>query len=132
MTETDSSGRADGVPPPRRAEDFDGAYAGTPPWDIGRPQPAFLALAEAEKLVGPVLDVERRQLLDAERTAEPAAELQHDLVDNALQRDSIPGIGLREASQAVLPQADQRFKADRGRAHDAPPWPSGVSVRRAP
>ena len=57
MTETDSSGRADGVPPPRRAEDFDGAYAGTPPWDIGRPQPAFLALAEAEKLVGPVLDV---------------------------------------------------------------------------
>ena len=24
---------------------FEGAYAGTPPWDIGRPQPALEALA---------------------------------------------------------------------------------------
>ena len=32
---------------PRRPEDFDAIYAGTPPWDIGRPQPAFLALAES-------------------------------------------------------------------------------------
>ncbi len=28
-----------------------------PPWDIGRPQPALLALARAGALVGPVLDV---------------------------------------------------------------------------
>jgi cyclopropane fatty-acyl-phospholipid synthase-like methyltransferase len=42
---------------PRRAEDFDALYAGTPPWDIGRPQPAFLALAEAGAIRGRVLDV---------------------------------------------------------------------------
>jgi SAM-dependent methyltransferase len=42
---------------PRRPEDFDALYAGTPPWDIGRPQPAFLALAEAGQLRGRVLDV---------------------------------------------------------------------------
>jgi 2-polyprenyl-3-methyl-5-hydroxy-6-metoxy-1,4-benzoquinol methylase len=42
---------------PRRPEDFDALYAGTPPWDIGRPQPAFLALAEAGALRGRVLDV---------------------------------------------------------------------------
>ena len=41
----------------RRPEDFDAVYAGTPPWDIGRPQPAFLALAEAGALQGRVLDV---------------------------------------------------------------------------
>jgi SAM-dependent methyltransferase len=42
---------------PRRAEDFDELYAGTPPWDIGRPQPAFVKLAEAGALGGRVLDV---------------------------------------------------------------------------
>ena len=31
-------------------------YAGTPPWDIGRPQPAFASLAGAGALTGPVLD----------------------------------------------------------------------------
>jgi SAM-dependent methyltransferase len=37
--------------------EFDAMYAGAPPWDIGRPQPAFLALATAAKLHGKVLDV---------------------------------------------------------------------------
>jgi cyclopropane fatty-acyl-phospholipid synthase-like methyltransferase len=32
-------------------------YAATPPWDIGRPQPAFLELAERGALRGRVLDV---------------------------------------------------------------------------
>jgi SAM-dependent methyltransferase len=47
-----------GPPPlhPRRPEDFDALYAGTPPWDIGRPQPAIQALAEAGALRGRVLD----------------------------------------------------------------------------
>lgn len=31
-------------------------YRGTPPWDIGRPQPAFVALADAGRLKGAVLD----------------------------------------------------------------------------
>jgi cyclopropane fatty-acyl-phospholipid synthase-like methyltransferase len=32
-------------------------YAGTPPWDIGRPQPAFVELADAGAIRGRVLDV---------------------------------------------------------------------------
>jgi 2-polyprenyl-3-methyl-5-hydroxy-6-metoxy-1,4-benzoquinol methylase len=35
---------------------FDDAYRGTPPWDIGRPQPAFVALAEEGAVRGSVLD----------------------------------------------------------------------------
>jgi SAM-dependent methyltransferase len=38
------------------AEEFDASYAGTPPWDIGRPQTMFLALANAGALRGRVLD----------------------------------------------------------------------------
>jgi SAM-dependent methyltransferase len=40
-----------------RPEDFDLLYAVTPPWDIGRPQPAFVALAQAGAIQGRVLDV---------------------------------------------------------------------------
>jgi SAM-dependent methyltransferase len=36
---------------------FASAYEGTPPWDIGRHQPAFAVLADAGEIVGPVLDV---------------------------------------------------------------------------
>jgi cyclopropane fatty-acyl-phospholipid synthase-like methyltransferase len=39
------------------AEHFNAAYGSTPPWDIGRPQPAFAALAEAGAIRGRVLDV---------------------------------------------------------------------------
>ena len=35
---------------------FEDAYRGTPPWDIGRPQPVFEALAESGDIVAPVLD----------------------------------------------------------------------------
>jgi len=35
---------------------FEQAYEGTPPWDIGRHQPAFEALADAGEIVAPVLD----------------------------------------------------------------------------
>jgi cyclopropane fatty-acyl-phospholipid synthase-like methyltransferase len=42
---------------PRRPEDFDVLYEGRPPWDIGRPQPAFQALADAGAIGGRVLDV---------------------------------------------------------------------------
>jgi cyclopropane fatty-acyl-phospholipid synthase-like methyltransferase len=43
---------------PRPPHDFDAIYAvGSPPWDIGRPQPAFHYLATAGKLAGRVLDV---------------------------------------------------------------------------
>lgn len=44
---------APGVP-----HDWDDSYAGVapPPWDIGRPQPAFLRLAELGALTGSLLD----------------------------------------------------------------------------
>ena len=35
---------------------FEDAYRGTPPWDIGRPQPAIERVAEAGQVTGPVLD----------------------------------------------------------------------------
>jgi 2-polyprenyl-3-methyl-5-hydroxy-6-metoxy-1,4-benzoquinol methylase len=35
---------------------FNDAYLGTPPWDIGRPQGAYRALADAGQLQGRVLD----------------------------------------------------------------------------
>jgi cyclopropane fatty-acyl-phospholipid synthase-like methyltransferase len=36
---------------------WNSVYEGSPPWDIGRPQPDFVRLAEAGKLQGRVLDV---------------------------------------------------------------------------
>lgn len=39
-------------------EEFDALYdLGTPPWDIGRPQHAFVGLADADEIRGRVLDV---------------------------------------------------------------------------
>ena len=40
----------------RSVHEFDAMYAETPPWDIGRPQPAFLELARSGALHGRVLD----------------------------------------------------------------------------
>jgi cyclopropane fatty-acyl-phospholipid synthase-like methyltransferase len=57
MTETGDHGGVDRIQHPPRAEDFDAIYAATPPWDIGRPQAAFLHLAETGALRGRVLDV---------------------------------------------------------------------------
>jgi cyclopropane fatty-acyl-phospholipid synthase-like methyltransferase len=39
------------------ARAYDAAYAGVPNWEIGRPQRAFVHLAEAGLVRGPVLDV---------------------------------------------------------------------------
>lgn len=44
-------------PAPHRALEFDAAYAGTPPWDIGHPQPAFASLAQSGLVIGRVLDI---------------------------------------------------------------------------
>ena len=53
----DSSGSAGPREVPT-AHDFEAMYvAGRPPWDIGRPQPAFRELADRGLLVGRVLDV---------------------------------------------------------------------------
>jgi cyclopropane fatty-acyl-phospholipid synthase-like methyltransferase len=55
-----AQGRRNGMPEPGRSprqDEFDAMYTGTPPWDIGRPQPAFLELAEQGAVRGRVLDV---------------------------------------------------------------------------
>jgi SAM-dependent methyltransferase len=50
--------RKPGPPRSEQAERFSAMYeAGPPPWDIGRPQSAFLELAEQGALAGRVLDV---------------------------------------------------------------------------
>ena len=55
MTEYLDDPEPPGVP---RHEDFDTSYqAGTPPWDIGRPESAFKDLLDAGGIRGPVLDV---------------------------------------------------------------------------
>jgi SAM-dependent methyltransferase len=51
---TDPPLHAPGGQSPRQPDDL---YADRPPWDIGRPQPAFLALAESGALRGRVLDL---------------------------------------------------------------------------
>jgi cyclopropane fatty-acyl-phospholipid synthase-like methyltransferase len=38
-------------------EFFESAYKGTPPWDIGRPQKAFVELVRAGEITGSVLDI---------------------------------------------------------------------------
>jgi SAM-dependent methyltransferase len=42
---------------PSGPDAFDRMYAGTPSWDLGRPQPAVIRAAEAGLIVGEVLDV---------------------------------------------------------------------------
>jgi SAM-dependent methyltransferase len=41
---------------PRSSDAFDSSYGETPPWDIGQPQPALMALLDEYPLTGPVLD----------------------------------------------------------------------------
>ena len=48
---------AQGPPLPGQPEDFEQFYEGTPPWEIGQPQPALLAVAGRGGFRGRVLDV---------------------------------------------------------------------------
>jgi SAM-dependent methyltransferase len=54
-----SNGRSEATPQKSIGDsEFDKAYSsGRPPWDIGQPQPAFVALAQAGRITGKVLDV---------------------------------------------------------------------------
>jgi SAM-dependent methyltransferase len=56
MAEISSHG-GDALPGLNRTAEFDAAYEGTPPWDIGHPQPALVALVKAGLLLGRVLDI---------------------------------------------------------------------------
>jgi hypothetical protein len=51
------TGRGLGAPSGFDPGFFDAAYRGTPPWEVGHPQPALVELAEAGAFTGRVLDV---------------------------------------------------------------------------
>ncbi|MFG2795207.1 class I SAM-dependent methyltransferase [Streptomyces pseudovenezuelae] len=92
-------------------------YASLPPWDIGRPQPAFLALADAGLLHGRVLDVgcgTGEHTLMAARLGLEATGV--DLAANALDRAA------KKAEERVLTarflRHDVRHLADLGERFD--------------
>jgi cyclopropane fatty-acyl-phospholipid synthase-like methyltransferase len=96
---------------PRRPEDFDLLYEGTPPWELGRPQPALQALAEAGAIRGRVLDVgcgtgEHALLaasLGLEATGVDAAAA---AIDRARQKATERGLEARFLVANVLDLAD--------------------------
>lgn len=49
-------GAAPGRAQDRSVEDFNALYGGTPPWEVGHPQPVFVSLADAGRITGRVLD----------------------------------------------------------------------------
>jgi SAM-dependent methyltransferase len=57
MAETPQKSRGAVPIGPSRALEFDASYEDTPPWDIGHPQPAFLALMRSGAVAGRVLDI---------------------------------------------------------------------------
>jgi len=57
MSDSRQESRSDAQRRLQRVEEFEEIYAGRAPWDIGRPQAAFLQLAEAGAWQGRVLDV---------------------------------------------------------------------------
>jgi SAM-dependent methyltransferase len=99
---------------PSRPEDL---YASPPPWDIGRPQPAFLALARAGAVQGRVLDVgcgTGEHALMAAGLGLDATGI--DLADNALRtaREKARDRGLT----ARFLRHDARKLADLGESFD--------------
>src|SRR5256714_14971733 len=54
---TGTSPSATKVRPMAQHPSWNSVYEGSPPWDIGRPQPDFAMLADAGKFQGPVLAV---------------------------------------------------------------------------
>ncbi|MGD0255308.1 MAG: class I SAM-dependent methyltransferase [Acidimicrobiales bacterium] len=80
--------------------DFDAAYEGTPPWDIGAPQPDLVELVEGEALKGRVLDVGcgtgEHALLAAERGFEATGiDASPKVIAIAREKASARGLAVR-------------------------------------
>jgi cyclopropane fatty-acyl-phospholipid synthase-like methyltransferase len=95
---------------------WDSAYEGSPPWDIGRPQPAFVRLADAGKLQGRVLDVGcgtgEHTLLAAQHGAEAVGiDIAVRAINRARGKASERGIKAKfQVADALrLDQLSQRF-----------------------
>ena len=96
---------------PRRPEDFELLYEGTPPWETGRPQPALLALAEAGAIRGRVLDVGcgtgEHALLAASLGLEATGiDLVAAAIDRAREKAAQRGLEVRFLAGNVLDLAD--------------------------
>lgn len=119
-----SSPSPDG-PPQRPAHDFDAIYAaGTPPWDIGRPQPAFDDLARTGGLVGRVLDVGcgtgEHALMAASRGHEAVGvDLSARAIELAKAKAAARGVEARFVVADALHLADLGGELD----HRARLWP---------
>ncbi len=96
---------------------WDSAYAeGPPPWDIGRPQPAFRRLADANELVEPVLDVGcgtgEHTLMLAERGFEAVGiDISPAAIERARAKARIRGLDARVTvgDALALEQLGRRF-----------------------
>src|SRR5258708_31778058 len=89
------------------AHDWDDSYAGpAPPWDIGRPQPAFLRLAGAGALTGALLDA-------------GCGTGEHTILAARRRADAL-GIDISQrAIEIAQPKADERGAATIFQALDA-------------
>jgi SAM-dependent methyltransferase len=95
----------------RSLEDFDSMYLATPPWDIGRPQPVFVRLAEEGAIQGRVLDAgcgsgEHVLMLAARGFEVTGVDAAPRAIDAALAKASERGLGVRLLVWDALRLAD--------------------------
>lgn len=103
-----------GLSEPATAEDL---YAARPPWDIGRPQPAFLALAESGTIRGRVLDAgcgtgEHTLMAAGLGLDATGIDLAANALETARRKAGERGLAVRFLRQ------DARRLADLGEAYD--------------
>lgn len=83
-------------------DDWDGAYQqdAAPPWDIGRPQPAFVTLANEGRLEGELLDAgcgtgENTLLADSHRARALGIDISVTAIARARAKAALRGAGAR-------------------------------------
>jgi cyclopropane fatty-acyl-phospholipid synthase-like methyltransferase len=110
------------------SHDWDAAYAGDapPPWDIGRPQPVFQAVADAGRLSGRVLDIGcgtgEHTLLAAERGADAdGIDLSTRAIEQARAKASSRGLDVHfdvaDALALAAPETPYDVVIDSGVFH---------------
>ena len=100
----------------RSIHDFDEMYLVTPPWDIGRPQPVFVRLAEEGEIQGRVLDAgcgtgEHVLMLAARGLEATGVDAAPRAIDAAVAKASDRGLTPRFLlwDALRLPELDEQF-----------------------